>query len=262
MAFRGNTALVTGAGSGMGQIAAWRLAAMGAKVAAVDLNEEGLAKTIEGHSSIRMYRCDVVDSDAVNDLVASVETELGQIDRLTHAAAIMPASPIATMDPALIRKVMRINFEGTVNLVSAISPKMFARQSGDIVMYGSVAGECVVPNMGAYCASKAAVNTYGDMLIRENEGSGVRICLVCPPMVRTPLMLQAMEGEGAAKSVALGHAQGRGADPNDIVDAIEVALEKGVQRLYPQAEAKALHWASRLFPSLMWKIIRKAEQSA
>lgn len=260
MAFRGTTALVTGAGSGMGQISAWRLAAMGAKVAAVDLNEEGLAKTAEGKDSIRIYRCDVADADAVTELIASVETELGQIDRLTHAAAIMPASEIAKMDPALIRKVMRINFEGTVNLVSEVAPKMFARQSGDIVMFGSVAGECVVPNMGAYCASKAAVNTYGEMLIRENEGSGVRICLVCPPMVRTPLVQQAM-GVGGAKSVEVGIAQGRGADPNDIVDAIEAALEKGVEKLYPQAEAKALHWAARLAPNLMWKIIRKAEQA-
>ena len=261
MAFRGKVALVTGAGSSMGQISARRLADAGATVAALDVNEKGLAETAEGRDTVHPYPCDVADLETVRSVVAAIEGDLGQIDRVTHAAAIMPAAAAVEMPAELTAKVMRINFEGTVNFASTVLPSMLERRSGDFIVFGSVAGECVTPHMGAYCASKAAVNIFTEVLIRENVGSGVRFCLVCPPMTNTPLVQQATV-EGGAKSVMIGVEQGRGADPNDIVTAIEDGLERGKEFLYPDAEAKALHWARRLTPNLMWKIIRKVEDAA
>ncbi|RMF21275.1 MAG: SDR family NAD(P)-dependent oxidoreductase, partial [Deltaproteobacteria bacterium] len=114
MAFHGKVALVTGAGSGMGQISAWRLADAGAQVAALDLNEQGLAKTAEGRDNVHVYPCDVTDRQQVEQVVGEIRDKLGPIDRVTHAAAIMPASPLVDMPVEQILKLMEVNYAGTV----------------------------------------------------------------------------------------------------------------------------------------------------
>lgn len=257
MAFHGKVALVTGAASGMGRIAAQRLAKQGATVAAVDLNEAGLEETAKGFDTIRRYSCDVSDLEAVRSLFARVEGELGTIDRVTHAAAIMPTCLLAKATPDWVERLMRVNYDGTVNVaLTAVGP-MFARRSGDLILFGSVAGYVMTPHMGAYCATKAAVNAFGELLIRENEGSGVRILLVCPPMVNTPLLKQALDTSNP-RSLQQGISQGRLADPEVIVDEIEKGIESGKTILFP-GEAKMLWRMRRFVPNLLWRLIRKSE---
>ncbi|RMD85173.1 MAG: SDR family NAD(P)-dependent oxidoreductase, partial [Candidatus Dadabacteria bacterium] len=122
VAFHGKVALVTGAGSGMGQISAWRLADVGAQVAAVDINEEGLARTAAGRDNVHVFPCDVTDPSQVEQVVARVREQLGPIDRVTHAAAIMPASPLVDMPAEQILKIMQVNYAGTVYVTKATLP--------------------------------------------------------------------------------------------------------------------------------------------
>ena len=110
MAFNGKVALITGGGSGMGQLAAQRLADQGASVAILDVNEEGMAATAEGRSGIKPFAVDITDTDAVKAVVAQVEAELGSIDRVMNAAAIMPFGKLLEQDPKVQLKLMDINF--------------------------------------------------------------------------------------------------------------------------------------------------------
>ena len=87
-------ALVTGAGSGLGQLMSWRLAAAGVTVAAVDVSEEGLARTARRAPQVRPHVVDVTDEAAVRELVAGVEADLGPIGRLVNAAAVAPTRPL------------------------------------------------------------------------------------------------------------------------------------------------------------------------
>jgi NAD(P)-dependent dehydrogenase (short-subunit alcohol dehydrogenase family) len=260
MAFHGRVALVTGAASGMGRIEARRLEKIGAQVAALDLNEAGLEETAEGWAGIHPYCCDVADAAAVKEVVAGVENDLGSIDRVTHAAAIMPTSRLVDADPEWIKRLMRVNYEGTVNVTMATLPAMLRRGSGDLIIYGSLAGHVLAPHLGAYSASKAAVNAFAEILIRENAGSGVRILLVCPPMTDTPLIKQATESSNP-RSIQLGIEQGRMADPEKVVDAIERAIERGETILFPDRESKILFALRRFAPKLLWRMILKAEAS-
>lgn len=258
MAFHGRVALVTGAASGMGRISAWRLADHGAQVAAIDLDEAGLGETAKDRPNIHPIACDVADLDQVKALVDRVQSDLGAIDRLTHAAAIMPASLLAEMPPDRIHHVMRVNFEGTVNVTLSVLPGMRERRSGDVILFGSLAGYVPQLHMGAYDASKAAVNMFGEVLARECEGSGIRITLVCPPMVDTPLLEQVKEGSNP-RAVQLGIEQGRAMNPNIVVDTIEKELERGTRIILPSFEAKTLHRLRRFAPGFLWRIIIKAE---
>jgi NAD(P)-dependent dehydrogenase (short-subunit alcohol dehydrogenase family) len=260
VAFHGRVALVTGAGSGMGQLSAWRLADAGAQVAALDLDEAGLKTTAEGRPNLHGHACDVSDAAQVRDVVRTVESELGPIDRVTHAAAIMPTSPLVEMPAEQILRLMRVNYDGTVNVAMATLPAMLQRRSGDLILFGSVAGHVLAPHFGAYAASKAAVSVFAEILIRENAGSGVRFLLVCPPAVNTPLLKQAQQTSNP-RSLQLGIEQGRMADPQFVVDAVERALEKGREILLPGREAKVLMALRRFAPRLLWRLVLKAESS-
>ncbi len=256
MALDVKVAMVTGGASGMGQIIALRLAKRGVKVAILDMNEDGLQKTAAQSDNITAFKCDVADLRQVRETVEQAESQLGPIDQLTHCAAIMPTGPLLTMAPDLITKMMAINYNGTVHLTKVLLPKMQERKRGLIVIFGSIAGYVMAPDLGAYNATKAATNAFAEVLIHENRGGDVHIMAVNPPMVNTPLIDQAMD----TKNIRESREKGRMASPEFIVDEVEKAIEKGVEFLYPGAEAKILTWLRRFFPSLLWRIIKASSK--
>ena len=254
----GKVALVTGGASGMGRIIALRLAARGAKVAIFDVNEEGLAETVAMASGISSYRCDISSIEDVEAKVAEVATSLGPIDHLVHAAALMPSHQLINETHESMERLFRINYFGTTYLVKAVLPSMIERKSGRIIIFGSIAGHALVPHMGAYCATKAAVNTYVEVLQNEIRDSGVNIHLICPPAVNTPLIDQSLETD-AAGSMKEAKESGRLADPEKIVDAIDMVVAKNKDIIYP-GEARLLMLWHALFPKLWWKVVLKFEK--
>jgi NAD(P)-dependent dehydrogenase (short-subunit alcohol dehydrogenase family) len=257
MAFYGKVALVTGGASGMGRISALRLAQAGAKVAIFDLNEAALQATAAESPNIRAWRCNVADREDVDARVAEVERDLGPIDRLTHAAGIMPSH--AVMDTTLeqAHRLMDVNYFGTLHLVRAVVPGMVARNRGDVILFGSVSGMALVPKLGAYAASKAAVNVIGETLAYELGRTALRIAVVIPPAVNTPLVDQSISTD-AAQALRNAKQSGRLADPAKIVEQIEQGLEKGRKAIYP-GEAKFLELWHALAPRLWWKTVLQFE---
>ncbi|TDH48361.1 SDR family oxidoreductase [Mycobacterium eburneum] len=253
MTFRGRVALVTGGGSGMGQLAALRLAGYGADVAIADVNETGMKETVRrGGDRITAYPCDVTDPEVVEDVVGRIEAGHGPIDRLVHAAGIMPAGNILDTPTEKLLAPTRINYFGTVHVTKAVLPAMVSRNRGDVVLFGSITGYAMSTNFAAYCASKAAVNTFAEVLIHENRHTKLRMVLACPSAVQTPLLDQAMSG--GPKAFVDTVVAGRAADPDVILDRIEKALERGTKVLVP-GEARPTWMLRRLSPSLMWRLV-------
>jgi NAD(P)-dependent dehydrogenase (short-subunit alcohol dehydrogenase family) len=259
MAFHGRVALVTGGGSGMGRIFARRMADGGAQVAILDVNETGLHETREARPNVHPHVVDVTDFAHVKATVAQIEREYGPIDRVVHAAAIMPASPLLADDPQRVKRLMRVNYDGTVHVTYATLPQMVARGRGDLIVFSSIAAYALAPHLGAYCATKAAVNAFVEVLIHENADSGVRIHLTCPPMVNTPLLQQAFD-TSPPRSLQKGLDRKLVAEPGDIVDAIEKSIEKGQAISFPAPMARGLYGMRRFAPNLLWKIILREER--
>src|SRR6056297_2056970 len=149
-------ALITGAGSGMGQLAARNLAAAGTKVAALDVNEQGLLTTAESNQNIRTWNIDVTDADALARAIEEIEQELGPIERVMNAAAIMPLGRVLDQDLEVFHRVMAINYNGVVNVSKLVLPRMLERGRGDLVNFASLAGWLPTLYMAAYDASKFA----------------------------------------------------------------------------------------------------------
>jgi NAD(P)-dependent dehydrogenase (short-subunit alcohol dehydrogenase family) len=254
MSFRGQVAVITGGGSGMGQAWARRLAEDGATVAILDVNEAGMAETAASASNIKPYVLDITDADAVASVFADIEASLGPVDRVANAAAIMPFGRLLEEDPKLTTRVMTINYGGLVNVATAALPRMVERGSGDFVSFSSMTG--IVPGllMGAYASSKAAVQFYTEILYHENRNSGLRFCCVCPPAVKTALWQQA-----EATVVPKLPSKGETLTPDVVIDEIERCLDKGKLFSYPGKQTQLGVVMRRLFPQLIWRVSHDAE---
>jgi len=254
MAFDGSVAFITGGGSGMGRLAAQNLARAGKRVAALDVNEEGLAETAAGHDGIRTYPLDVTHAQAVEAAVKEVEADLGPIDRVYNAAAIMPTGLLLDQDLETQHRIMAINYGGVVNVAQATLPGMLERGRGDLVNFASMAGWLPVLYLGSYNASKFAVVAYTEVLYHENRGRGVRFACVCPPPVATPLLKQAEDNVWPKifdESPAI--------DPQVVLDAIETTLERDTLWVFP-GRGTSFAWRLRRFlPKLFWKRIHQIE---
>lgn len=242
----------------MGRIIARRLAGRGAKVALFDVNEAGMQETVDGNDRLVAYRCDISSVPEIEARLAEVEQDLGAVDHLVHAAALMPGHQLMDQDHASLERLFRINFFGTVYMVKAVLPGMLARNSGRVIVFGSVAGHALVPRMGGYCATKSAVNTYMEVLQNELRNSAVNIHLVCPPAVNTPLVDQTLATDTPGSIIEAKKA-GRLSDPEKIVDAIDRGVAKNKAIIYP-GEARLLLLWHALFPGLWWKTVLNFER--
>jgi short-subunit dehydrogenase len=232
----------------MGRLAARRLAATGTSVAALDVDEAGLAETAGGTDSIRAYGCDVTDGDAIAATVDAVERDLGPIDRVMNAAGIARVGPLLDMSVAETLQVMAINYGGTVQVTTATLPRLLERGRGELVNFASLAGWIPQAKMGAYCASKAAVVAYSEALWLENRGRGVRIACVCPTAVDTPMLpdffAQADKREKA-----------RAITPESVLDAIESGLAHDRFLILPHVSSKLLWRLRRFTPHMLRRVI-------
>jgi short-subunit dehydrogenase len=245
-------ALVTGAASGMGQLAARRLAAAGTSVAAVDIDADGLAATVMRAPNMRSWECDVTDAIAVERLVKEVESAFGPVGRLVHAAGICRPGLLAEQRVEEIDRTVAVNYLGTAHAVLSVLPGMLDRRRGDIVAFASLAGWLPSPHMGAYSASKHAVVAFMEVLAYENRGSGVRFACACPPVVETPMAADIRARDDAA----LGGQ--RGIEPGVVLDAVERSLDADELFVLPGRGTKAVWRARRFAPGLIWRRIERA----
>jgi len=252
MSFARQVVFVTGGGSGMGRLAAQRMADAGAKVAAVDVDEAGLAETSEGREGIQTWCLDVTDNQAVLATVKEVEDRLGPIDRVYNAAAIMPTGLLMEQDTETITRIMRVDYDGVVHVAKATLPGMLERGRGDLINFASIAGWGPTLHFGAYNAAKFAVVAFSEVLHHENRGRGVRILAVCPPPVATPLLEQA-----TSKPKVLE--MGKPIPPGRVLDAIERDLAKGRPFCFPTAQTKLAQIMRRFAPGLVWSMVHRVE---
>jgi NAD(P)-dependent dehydrogenase (short-subunit alcohol dehydrogenase family) len=250
---QGRVALVVGAASGMGRLAAQRWAEAGGIAVGADVNEVGLKETAEGHPRIEQRVVDVTDAAGVAALVSEVEDRIGPIERVYNGAAIQPTNLILEQDLHEIHRVMAINYGGVVNVTKATLPRMLERGRGALVNFASIAGW--VPNMhfGAYSASKFAVVAFTECLYHENRRRGVHICCVCPAQVDTPLRAQ------ATSKPRIMDVGARPMRPELVLDAIDRAVERRRFWVIPGWQTQVGWRLRRFVPWVMWTIDHRAE---
>jgi short-subunit dehydrogenase len=207
-----NRTWITGAGSGIGEALALRLAAHGHTVIASGRRLEPLAALATRQSSIMPLAVDVTDRVAIARAVSG----LGVIDTAILCAGIHTPTPAQSFDAGVVRDLMETNLMGAVHCVEALLPAMIARGSGHLVLVASVAGYRGLPTAGGYSASKAGLIALAESLKLDLDGSGVRVSLINPGFVDTPLTRQnpfpmpdLITAEQAADAILRGLKTGR-----------------------------------------------------
>lgn len=189
------TAVVTGAGSGVGRAIALRFAREGWNVALVSRRSETLTETISlAPQSFRIrlapFSCDVSDAAAVDAMGHAVLTRFGNVDVLVNAAGInVPQRSFESLSLADWHAVLGTNLHGAYYCVRAFLPGMRARQTGTIVNINSDVGKVARDLAGpAYVSSKFGLNGLTQQINAEERRHGVRACSICPRDINTPLL--------------------------------------------------------------------------
>ncbi|MDX0447047.1 SDR family oxidoreductase [Sinorhizobium medicae] len=190
----GNVALVTGAGSGIGQLIAIGLAQCGADVGLLDRRtDDGLAKTADliekaGRRSIQIA-ADVTSGAALDEAVARTEAELGPLTLALNAAGIANAHPAEEMEETQFQTMMDVNLKGVFLSCQAEARAMLRNGRGSIVNIASMSG--VIVNRGLnqchYNASKAGVIHMSKSMAMEWVGRGIRVNTISPGYTATPM---------------------------------------------------------------------------
>ena len=181
-------ALVTGASSGIGWALAKALAAEGCRVGLVARREEPLkqlAAEIGGAAFAAV--ADVRDLHSITTAATAIRAALGPIDLAIANAGVGKPTLLDPVNVADVEDMFRVNVMGMVHTFAAVVPDMLARKSGRLVAVSSIAGYRGLPGESAYCASKAAVNSYMDGLRIHLRGTGVFATTICPGFVHTPM---------------------------------------------------------------------------
>ncbi|MDB5587276.1 MAG: hypothetical protein JWP26_2246 [Devosia sp.] len=181
-------AWVTGAGTGIGREVARRLALDGWQVAVsarTSADLESLARELP--DAIRSFPLDISDRGAVNAVATQIRDTLGPLDLVVLSAGTYVPMSAKDFDVDGFAKTIDVNLMGTVNCLAAIMPPMIARQSGHIAVVASVSGFVGLPAAGAYGASKAALNNLCEALQPDLARYGVRLSVINPGFVDTPL---------------------------------------------------------------------------
>ncbi len=189
---RGGTALVTGAGSGIGRATAIALAREGADVLCVDLDErtaKTTSDTCRDHGvDAAAYACDVADHAAIADLADQVGREHGALTVLVNNAGVGMSGGFADMTIDDWQWIRSINLDGVVNGCHAFGPAMLAEGRGHIVNMSSGLGYVLHATEIAYCTTKAAVLAFSRTLRADWRRQGVSVSAVCPGVINTPII--------------------------------------------------------------------------
>ncbi|MGN6338978.1 SDR family NAD(P)-dependent oxidoreductase [Mycobacterium sp.] len=200
--FAGKVAVVTGAGSGIGQALAVELARSGAKVAISDVNLEGLAQTEEQlkviGASFKSDRLDVTEREAFLAYADAVKEHFGKVNQIYNNAGIAFTGDVEVSQFKDIERVMDVDFWGVVNGTKAFLPHLIASGDGHVVNVSSVFGLFAVPGQAAYNSAKFAVRGFTEALRQEMGAAGhpVAVTTVHPGGIKTAIARNATAAEG------------------------------------------------------------------
>lgn len=217
----GKVAIVTGAGSGIGRASTQLFCAEGAKVLAVDRNEEGLRETVDSLKGQAIpHGADVGNEDEVKAYIARAEKEFGGLD-VIYANAGISGGLVSLLDVSvdMFTEILRINLIGPFLAIKHAAPKMAAKGKGSIVCTASVAGLRANAGGVPYSASKAGVISLVQTSANALIGTGVRVNAICPGLIETGMtqpIFDNARAKGVGDKIGQLNPLQRGGEPREI----------------------------------------------
>lgn len=241
------TALVTGAGSGIGMKLAELLLARGDDVIAIDIRfGDEVRSTLEstGTGNVHLAEVDVRDGEAVKAAISSGVGALGEPRLVINSAGVVTAKPFMETSEEEFRRIVDINLYGSRNIAEATIPHL--ESGGHLVLIASLAGFVANYGYSAYCSSKFGVVGLAEVLRLELKPKGIEVSVVAPPEVVTPMV----EEERRSGSKITGELK-QFAGSLELEPAAKMILDGiggGGFLIVPSIRGKATRWLNRFTP--------------
>ncbi|HHC9352105.1 TPA: SDR family oxidoreductase [Staphylococcus aureus] len=207
-------AVVTGAGSGIGEAIATLLHEEGAKVVLAGRNKEKLQNVANqlSQDSVKVVPTDVTNKEEVDDLIKIAQQTFGGLDIVINSAGQMLSSKITDYQVDEWDSMIDVNIKGTLYTAQAALPTMLEQSSGHLINIASISGFEVTKSSTIYSATKAAVHTITQGLEKELAKTGVKVTSISPGMVDTAI------------TAAYNPTDRKKLEPQDIAEAVLYAL--------------------------------------
>ncbi len=255
----GKRVLLTGATGGLGRALARAFGAEGARLALLDRDREALSALAEELDAPCTQTYDATDSEGCRAAITAAVGELGGADILVNNAGLTQRSAFVETRLEVYRRVMEVNFFGSLACTqAAIEPLIASR--GQIVVISSVAGFAPVLGRSGYCASKHALVGLFTTLRTELAARGVRVLIVAPAFVRTPIDVNALGGDGGRARRPQSRVGGL-VEAGEAARAIVRAVRRDRRLLLIGRAARLAHLIASFWPSLYEKLMARSLSS-
>lgn len=252
-------AWVTGASSGIGEAVVYELINKGAKVVISarrkELLEEVRAKSNKPEN-IMILPLDLAEIKTFDSKVAEVLAHFGRIDLLFNNGGISQRGMALETDLSVDRKIMEIDYFGTVALTKAVAPYMVNQKAGHFVVTSSLVGKFGSPWRSSYAAAKHALHGFFDSLRTELHNDNIKVTMVCPGFIKTDVSVNALGSDGKPTG-EMDNAQANGMSAQECAKRIISAVEKDKLETVIGGTERFGVLLKRIFPGLFAKMILK-----
>ncbi len=252
---------ITGASSGIGAAIVKILADKNAKVILSSRREAELVKVKNqaglSDENAMVLPLDLMDHGGMKDKVDQVVKRFGRIDVLINNGGISQRSLILDTDFSVYKRIMDIDYLGTVALSTAVLPVFVRQKSGQFGVISSLMGKFSSPLRSGYCGAKHALHGFFDALRLEHEDDGVGVTMICPGYIKTDISKNAIVGDGS-KQGKMDDATGAGLSPEECASQIIRAIEKEKMEVSIGGKETYALLIKRFFPKLLHRIVKRS----
>ena len=253
---------ITGASSGLGEAMAYEFNKKGNRLILSSRRGDELQRVKEnchGHAeNVRILPLDLTDTASFENKAKEAREMFGSIDMLVNNGGISQRAYAVNSSMDTVRKVMEVNFFGSVGLTKAVLPGMIEQKAGHIVVISSVMGKIGTKYRSSYAASKHALNGWFDCLRHEVYEHNIEVTLVCPGFVKTNVSKNALTADGTPLN-EMGDAHKKAMEPKDFAEKLFSKLAQGKEDIYIGGTEILTIYLKRYFPKLLNKILRRAK---
>ena len=261
MNFTNKVIWITGASSGIGKALALQLSNLDYKLILSSRRESELnivKSQCNNPNNVAILAFDLADYDMMKPLAKNAISIFGSIDILINNGGISQRSLIIDTDISVDKKLMEIDYLGTVALSKALLPHFMSQESGHFVTVTSLMGKFGSPYRSGYCGAKHALHGFFDVLRMEHEKDNVKVTLICPGFVNTDVSKNALKGDGT-KLEKLDIATENGLSVEEFTKRMLIALSKQKFEAYIGKKETMGVFLKRFFPKLLHKTVMKSE---
>lgn len=259
--FKNKRVWITGASSGIGEALAFAFAEQGAHLILSARKEQTLnavAAKCKNAASVQVAPLDLEQHEQLPKIASAILKNNGKIDILINNGGISQRALALDTTLDVDKKLMDVNFFGTVALTKAVLPNMMDHQLGHIVTITSLTGKFGTPYRSAYAASKHALHGFFDSLRAELGDSPIRITLICPGFVHTGVSKNALTGKGEALGTT-DDATKNGMQPAYLAKKILKAIEQEKEEAYFGGKEVFGVYVKRFFPKIFSRIVKNVK---